>query len=65
MARRRADVLAVLRQRLLSGLHLGVLRPQTQLPTVRELARELGADYEREIVHRDDLVLVDTHVDKS
>ena len=33
--------------------------------STRELARELGADYEREIVHRDDLVVVDTHVDRS
>jgi glutamate 5-kinase len=27
--------------------------------STRELARELGAGYEREVVHRDDLVLVD------
>ena len=26
--------------------------------TVRDLARELGAAYEREVVHRDDLVLL-------
>ncbi len=33
--------------------------------STRELARELGADYEREIVHRDDLVVVDSAVDRS
>ncbi len=26
--------------------------------STRDLARELGAEYEREVVHRDDLVLV-------
>jgi glutamate 5-kinase len=36
-----------------------------ELPTLlgrstRELARELGAGYEREVVHRDDLVLLRT-----
>ena len=35
----------------------------TELPdllgrTTRDLARELGASYEREVVHRDDLVLL-------
>jgi DNA-binding transcriptional regulator YhcF (GntR family) len=44
MVQRRTDVAAALRQRLLSGLHLGVLRPGGKLPPVRELARELGAD---------------------
>jgi len=27
--------------------------------STRELARELGASYEREVVHRDDLTLLD------
>jgi DNA-binding transcriptional regulator YhcF (GntR family) len=44
MVQRRTEIAAVLRQRLLSGLHLGMLRPGGKLPTVRELARELGAD---------------------
>jgi hypothetical protein len=44
MVRRRTEVAAALRQRLLSGLHLGMLRPGGKLPTVRELARELRAD---------------------
>jgi glutamate 5-kinase len=35
-----------------------------ELPTLlgrstRELARELGASYEREVVHRDDLTILD------
>ncbi len=35
----------------------------TEIPTLQgrsthELARELGAEYEREVVHRDDLVIL-------
>ena len=33
--------------------------------STRELARELGAGYEREVVHRDDLVLVDRVLEKA
>jgi glutamate 5-kinase len=38
----------------------------TELPSLlgrstRDLARDLGPEYEREIVHRDDLVLIDRH----
>jgi DNA-binding transcriptional regulator YhcF (GntR family) len=44
MVQRRTEIAATLRQRLLSGLHLGMLRPGGKLPTVRELARELGTD---------------------
>ncbi|HYY09924.1 MAG TPA: PUA domain-containing protein, partial [Kineosporiaceae bacterium] len=32
--------------------------------STRDLARELGADHSRELVHRDDLVLVDIRVDR-
>ena len=32
--------------------------PQLLGRSTRELAAELGADYEREVVHRDDLVVV-------
>jgi len=32
--------------------------PQLLGRSTRELAAELGADYEREVVHRDDLVIV-------
>ena len=41
MAPRRAAVVEALRQRLFSGLHLGVLREGERLPAVRDLAREL------------------------
>ena len=34
------------------------LRPGARLPSTRDLARELGSSYEREVVHRDDLVLL-------
>jgi DNA-binding transcriptional regulator YhcF (GntR family) len=44
MVQRRTEIAAALRQRLLSGLHLGVLRPGGRLPTVREIARELDSD---------------------
>jgi glutamate 5-kinase len=32
--------------------------PQLLGRSTRDLAAELGADYEREVVHRDDLVIV-------
>jgi GntR family transcriptional regulator / MocR family aminotransferase len=44
VSRRRAEVLGILRQRVFSGLHLGILRHHGQLPSVRQLARELGAN---------------------
>ena len=44
MAPRRAAVAEALRQRLFSGLHLGVLREGERLPAVRDLARELGVN---------------------
>jgi len=37
-------VAAALRERIFSGLHLGALREGDQLPTVRDLARELAVD---------------------
>ena len=43
MVPRRAAVIEALRQRLFTGLHLGVLREGERLPAVRDLARELGA----------------------
>lgn len=44
MPTRRADIAEILRQRIVAGLHLGVLRPGTRLPSVRMLAGELNAD---------------------
>lgn len=44
MTRRRADIAEILRQRLLSGLHLGELKHGQRLASARDLARELGAD---------------------
>lgn len=44
MSRRRAEVVEILRQRVFSGLHLGILRHRSRLPSVRQLARELGAN---------------------
>lgn len=44
MTPRRADIAAILRQRLLSGLHLGELKHGQRLPSARDLARELGSD---------------------
>ena len=44
MIRRRGDIAETLRQRVLSGIHLGELKHGQRLPSARELARELGAD---------------------
>jgi DNA-binding transcriptional regulator YhcF (GntR family) len=44
MVPRRAAVAEALRQRLFTGLHLGVLREGERLPAVRDLARELGVN---------------------
>ncbi|HEV8176222.1 MAG TPA: GntR family transcriptional regulator [Gemmatimonadales bacterium] len=41
---RRSEVTEILRQRVFSGLHLGILRHRGRLPSVRQLARELGAN---------------------
>nr|MBA3659255.1 GntR family transcriptional regulator [Gemmatimonadales bacterium] len=41
---RRAQIADLLRTRLFTGLHLGLLRHQGRLPSVRELARELDAN---------------------
>jgi DNA-binding transcriptional regulator YhcF (GntR family) len=41
---RRTEIADTLRQRVLSGLHLGVLRHGQKLPSVRDTARELGAN---------------------
>jgi len=41
---RRAEIADTLRQRLLSGLHLGELKHGQRLPSARELAREMAAD---------------------
>ncbi|HEX8320184.1 GntR family transcriptional regulator [Longimicrobium sp.] len=39
------DVAAVLRDRIVSGLHRGRLRSGERLPSLREVAEELGTDY--------------------
>ncbi len=44
MPQRRDEVASVLRQRVIAGLHLGLLRPGTRLPSVRTLAAEFDAD---------------------
>lgn len=44
MIARRSHIADVLRTRLFSGLHLGLFRHGSRLPSVRELARELDAD---------------------
>ncbi len=44
MKSRRIDIADALRQRLLSGLHLGELKHGQRLSSARELAREMGAD---------------------
>lgn len=41
---RRSEITEILRQRLFSGLHLGILRHRGRLPSVRQLASELGAN---------------------
>lgn len=45
MAPRREDIRDTLRQRIMSGLHLGVLKPGDRLPSARETAVEFDADY--------------------
>ncbi|MBA3346476.1 MAG: GntR family transcriptional regulator [Gemmatimonadales bacterium] len=44
MSLRRAEITEIIRQRVFSGLHLGILRHRGRLPSVRELSRELGAN---------------------
>lgn len=44
MPQRRDDIANVLRQRVVAGLHLGLLSPGTRLPSVRTLAAEFEAD---------------------
>jgi len=44
MARRRSEITEILRQRVFSGLHLGIIRHRGRLPSVRQVARELGAN---------------------
>lgn len=44
MAPRTSVVVEALRERIFSGVHLGALREGDRLPTVRDLARELGVD---------------------
>jgi len=44
VSRRRAEITDLLRQRVFTGLHLGVLTHRGRLPSVRELAREFGAN---------------------
>jgi len=44
VARRRSEITDIIRQRMFSGLHLGILRHRGRLPSVRQLARELGAN---------------------
>lgn len=42
MADRRSEIIETMRQRILSGLHLGTLRPGARLPSTREIAEEFG-----------------------
>lgn len=44
MRKRRDEIVSILRQRVVAGLHLGLLRPGTRLPSVRTLAREFDAN---------------------
>ena len=44
-SRRAAELAEALRQRFFSQIHLGVLQPGSKLPSTRELAAELGADW--------------------
>jgi DNA-binding transcriptional regulator YhcF (GntR family) len=44
MPQRRDDIPNLLRQRVVAGLHLGLLRPGMRLPSVRTLAAEFEAD---------------------
>jgi DNA-binding transcriptional regulator YhcF (GntR family) len=44
LAPKRTQLADLLRQRFFSGLHLGLLRPGSRLPSTRELAIELGVD---------------------
>jgi len=44
MAARRDAVVEMLRQRYLSAMHLGQLRPGDRVPSARDVARELGVD---------------------
>lgn len=45
MRARRRTIREALRQRVVSGLHLGILAPGERLPSARQVAGELGADY--------------------
>src|SRR5947208_2352056 len=44
MEGRRAEVLDLLRQRIVAGLHLGTLKPGDRLPSLRRAAADLHAD---------------------
>lgn len=44
MPQRREEIAGILRQRVVAGLHLGLLRPGTRLPSARTLAAEFEAD---------------------
>lgn len=44
MPQRREEIADILRQRVVAGLHLGLLRPGTRLPSVRILGAEFEAD---------------------
>lgn len=44
MTLRRTGIVDQLRQRLVGGTHLGMLAPGQRMPSVRDLAREFGAD---------------------
>ncbi len=45
MAPRREDIRDALRQRIISGVHLGILKPGDRLPSARATAVEFDADY--------------------
>lgn len=44
MANRRDEIASILRQRVVAGLHLGLLQPGARLPSVRGLSPEFDAD---------------------
>ncbi len=45
MVARREAIRDTLRQRIISGLHLGILKPGDRLPSARETSTEFDADY--------------------
>jgi hypothetical protein len=52
MPQRRAEIADRIRQRIVAGLHLGVMREGDRLPSVRALAMEIVADPRVVLLHR-------------